>query len=197
MSDLPNIPEFKDLGDVQKWLQDRFAGAYAADLLDRDLEIRKAVNEKHAPVLIPQVTIDAAHAQKNLAAATVGAVWTAISWQNTANTTSASYQTAVDYIGRGVLTKCAIAEITAGANNNRSFSVKITIDGNVVYEGAPALTRESAIRVVVGNIVEVSASLAGITDDCPGLPFNASCKIEYASDGTRTLHVGWKIAKKL
>lgn len=197
MRDIPDVPVFEDFEGVRKWLRERFAGAYANNLLDRDLEIRKAVDEKHAPILIPQVTIDAAHIQKNLAAASAGAIWTALSWGNSTSTTSGSYQTAVSYVGRGVLTKCAIAEVTAGTTNPRTMGVRITLDGRVLYDVANALTRESAMHVIVGNILEISGALVAVTDETPGLPFNASCLIEYVSDGTRTCSIGWKIAKKL
>lgn len=195
MSQIPGVPEFKELGDVQKWLEERFAGAYATNLQDRDLEIRKAVNEKHAPILIPQVTIDAAHSQRSLASASGD--WTGLNWQSSTSTTSGSEQTAVEYIGRGILTKLAVAEVTSGGASARTFgNTTITIDGNVVFQGVP-ITGESRIRVIVGNLLGVSGTDLAVIDGHPGLPFNASCKITYISDGTRTLSIGWKIAKKL
>jgi hypothetical protein len=197
MSDIPGVPEFKELGEVKKWLEDRFASQYAGFGRDIEQEIRRVINEKHAPILIPQVTIDAAHAQKNLAAADAGANWAALSWQNSASTTSNAYQTALNHTGRGILTKLAIAEVTSGTNNNRTFGVKLTIDGNVLYDVANALTRESAIRVIVGNLIDVSGTNFALVDGSIGLPYNQNCKIEYISDGTRTLSIGWKVAKKL
>ena len=195
MSNIPDVPEFKELDDVRRWLRERFAAVYHDDLDDRDLELRKKVNEKHAPILIPQVSIDAAHSQRSLSSAATD--WSGLNWQNSASTTSGAIQTALDYVGRGVLTKLAVAEVTSGGATARTFGVTtITIDGNVVYQAAP-ITGESRIRVIVGNLSGVSGTNLAIADEFPGLPFNASCKIEYISDGVRTLSIGWKIAKKL
>lgn len=171
----------------------------ALDALQKDIEeqFTLAINGKHAPIMVPRVTIDAAHSQQNFAAASASAIAAAFSLQNTATSTSASVATAVEYLGRGVLTKFAIMEVTAGATNSRTFGAKLTIDGNVVYDVSNALTRESAIRVIVGNLVNVSGTNLGFLDEAPGLPFNSQCKLEFTSDGTRTLTAAWKIAKKL
>lgn len=178
--------EGKDLNDA--------LSAFQSDIEEH---LTRMINEKHAPIMIPRVTIDAAHSERNIAAASAGAIWTAFMLQNTATSTSASAATAVEYLGRGVLTKFAIAEVTSGGINPRTFGAKITIDGNVLYDVSNAVTRESSIRVIIGNLVDVSGTNLGWIDAHPGLPFNSQCKLEFTSDGTRTLTAGWKIAKKL
>jgi hypothetical protein len=125
------------------------------------------------------------------------AIWTAFSLANTASTTSSTYTTAVEYLGRGVLTKFGIAEVTSGALVNRALGARLTIDGNILYADTSAVSRESSLRVIVGNLINVSGTNLGWTDAVPGLPFNSQCKLEIRSDGTRTTTSAWKIAKKL
>lgn len=196
MATLPGVPDFEDVSDVKKWLEEQFAGNYALFGKDLETRFRKMLTEEHAAILVPQTTIDAAHAQKNLTAASAGAIFTAFSLEKTGSTTANTNQTIVDYQGRGVLTKFGIAEVTAGLTNPRTFGAKITIDGNVIYDVSNALTRESSIRVIVGNLFDVSGTNIGWTDGVPGIPFNSQCKLEYVSDGTRTLSYGYKISKK-
>lgn len=181
--------------EFRKRFSESLAGRSLAEALDdfqRDIEreFNMAINEKHAPIMVPRVTIDAAHAQVNSTTAYTGTNFNAA---QTATTTSASFATAINYVGRGVLTKFLIAEVTSGGAISRQFGAKITIDGNVVYSDSNALTRETATRVIVGNL----NGTVSILDEFPGLPFNQSCKLEFASDGTRTLTAAWKIAKKL
>lgn len=198
--DLPGVPDFSGLDDVKKYLIEQFAGQYANFGKDLEGKFRKMLNEKHASVLIPQTTIDAAHATKNLTAASAGAIWTAFSIPATsqASTTSTSTQVAIDYSGRGILVKAAIAEITSGATTARNTALfKITIDGNVVYNNTSSLSRQSQILVVVGNLVDVSGTNLGFLDE-NGYPFNSQCKIEYTTSavGGDTTTVAWKIIKK-
>jgi hypothetical protein len=196
--DLPGVPEFQSLADVKRWLENVFAGQYSGFGRDIETELRKPLKNDHGSLLIPAVTIDAAHSQVSLTAATAAAQFARFKLQNTGTSTSASAATAVDYVGRGVLTKFGIAEVTAGATTARTFGAKITLDGNVIYDVSNALTRESAVRIIVGNAyVDVNDTSFGWFDEVPGLPFNSSCKLEYTSDGTRTLTAAWKIAKKL
>ena len=203
MSDLPGIPEFATLEDVRTWLQDQFAGNYATSFRSRDDEIAKMLNEKHAPILIPKVAVDAAHGKFNLVAASAGGIWTNLNWGNSTTTTAGTLQTAVNYLGRGVLTKCVIAEVTSagtGAIVNADTGLVITIDGTKVYDndGTGVISRQSSMRVVVGNFFfTLSTDSPCVLDEVPGLPFNASCKIEYRSNAVGTISIGWKIAKKL
>lgn len=182
--------------ELKKYLQ-----GLNARIAEYGAQVQQAVNgvidRKHAPILIPAVTIDAAHGTMNVTAASAGSIFTNFNVGQSASTTSASTQTAVNYTGRGVLTKCFLMEKTSGGTTNYSALLKITIDGNVVYNQSATLTRESQLHVVVGNQAVYGTDLIGIIDDDMGLPFNKSCKIEYASDGTITTTVAWKIKKKL
>lgn len=197
MRDIPNVPDFQTPQEVSDWLKKWFAGKYSTDQLDREIAERKPLNEKHAAVLVPVATIDAAHTQKNLAGASAAAIWTALSLEKTASTANSSYTTAVEITGRGILTKFAVAEVTSGGISTRVFGAKLTIDGTVIYQDdSSALVRESAIRVIVGNLIDVSGTNIGFTDS-PGFPFNAQCKLEIKSDGTRTLSAAWKVLRKL
>lgn len=153
-----------------------------------------AINEKHAPILIPRTTIDAAHTQIN--SATANTTWTNQNWVNTASSLSASVQTALTYTGRGVLRLCAVTEKASGGTAAFNAELKITIDGNVVYDDAACLNREQSYRVVLGQYIDTTGG-GMFLDDPIGLPFNATCKIEYKSDGTRTVTVGYRVSKKL
>jgi hypothetical protein len=199
MSDIPGVPEFETLDDVRRYLVDNFAGKYATDLQDRDLEARKAVNEKHAPILIPRVTIDPAYAITNVAAASAAAIFSGFAFQNTFTTTNNGFVTAVSYTGRGILTKALVGEFTsAGTTAGRNGGIQITIDGNVVYTAANATTRQSSFRTIVGNQLEIAAANYALFGAYPGLPFNSSCLIEISGNASGdTISAGWHIAKKL
>lgn len=180
-------------GDWEKLLD-----ALAARDKDIEKEFNLSINQKHAPILVPRVTIDPAHKQKGLAPGSAVANWTALNWQNELSTTANTFQTAVNYVGRGILTRAVFAEITSAGSAIRVFGGRITIDGNVVYSDATAcVVRESAWRVVVGTYSETGGTNHAILDAAIGLPFNNSCLIELVSDGTRTFTVGWHIDKKL
>lgn len=164
---------------------------------DAEQEFTLMINDKHAPIMIPRVTIDSAHNVLQLTAANSVAILAQLVLTNTAASTSATIQTAVSYTGRGILTKCIIGEFSGVGTVAYNAELKITIDGNVVYDVANAITRQQQIRVVVGNLIDIQADAQlAVTDGYPGLPFNNSCLIEYKSDGTRNTTVGWKIAKK-
>ncbi len=198
--DLPGVPDFGSLDDVKKYLVEQFAGQYANFGKDLEGKFRKMLTEEHASVLVPQTTIDAAHALKNLTAASAAAIFAAFSIPSgsQASTSSTSTQVAVDYSGRGILTKALLAEVTSGASALRNGALfQITIDGNIVYTNSSALSRQSQILVVVGNLVDVSGTNLGLIDG-HGFPFNSQCKIEYttSSAGGDTVTAAWKIIKK-
>lgn len=200
MIEIPYVPEFQDVQEITKWLREQFAGRYATALRERDDEIARMLNEKHAPILIPRVTIDPAHASKNLTAASAVAIWAALTWDSgsTATTTSSSFATAVNYVGRGILTLAVVAEVTSGATNVRNGGMRITIDGNEVYSATNSIARNSAWRVVVGRQIDVSGTNIAIIPTYPGLPFNSSCLIEIIGNASGdTITAGWHIAKKL
>lgn len=158
------------------------------------------LTREHAAILVPRISIDSDHGPFNLVAANAAANWSALAWRTSTTTTSSSLVTALDYSGRGVLTKCVIAEVTSAAPAGLAgVELQITIDGNVVYSNASAIARQSQWRVVVGNQINVGGANYGITDEVPGLSFNRNCKIEFASNntGTATISLGWKVAKKL
>lgn len=148
----------------------------------------------------PLVTIDPAHAKTVLNAADAATIKTQMAFQNSATSLSASIQTAVNYSGSGILTKCLIGEFAALGTAAFNARLQITIDGVVVYNDTAAISRESSMRVVVGNqIVSTNTTpttLQQMIDSSIGLPFNQSCKIEYLSDGTRTVTVAWHIDKR-
>ncbi len=52
------------------------------------------------------------------------------------------------------------------------------------------------MHVVVGGIAIIGTTMISVNESAIGLPFNTSCKIEFKSDGTRSITAGWKIAKK-
>lgn len=183
--------------DLKKYLQ-----GLNARIAEYGIEVQKAVldmiDRKHAPILIPVVAIDASHAKQNITAASAGTIFTNLALQNTAASTSSSLQTAVSYTGRGVLTKLVAIEKTSGGTTAYNAAVKVTIDGNVVYNDSAALARQSQMRVILGNQLITGTDLISVTHSSIGLPFNQSCKIEYSSsDGTTTTTVGWNISKKL
>lgn len=201
MASLPGVPDFSNFADVKKYLEEQFAGNYA--LFGKDIEgkMRKMLTEEHASVLVPQTTIDAAHAVKNLTAASASAIFAAFSIPSGSQTTttSTSTQVAIDYSGRGILTKALLAEVTSGAVSARGSALfKITIDGNVIYNNTSALSRQSQILVVVGNLIDVSGTNLGLVDG-HGFPFNSQCKIEFttSSSGGDTVTAAWKIIKKV
>lgn len=173
-----------------------------ARISEYGIAVQQAVNgvidRKHAPILIPAVTIDASHAKLSITAASAATIFNNLALQNTASSTSSSLQTAVNYTGRGVLTKCLAIEKTSAGTTAYNAAVKITIDGNVVYNDTAALARQSQMRVILGNQLVTGTDLISVTHASIGLPFNQSCKIEYSSsDGTTTTTVAWNISKKL
>lgn len=190
----PGVPEnpdeYKDYFDksdsaLKKW----------AD--DLQISLAKMIDEKHAPLMLPRVTIDSAHAQVNVTPASAGAVWNAFNLSTSAVSNANTLQTAVSYTGRGVLKLCLVTEKDSGAAAAFNAELKITIDGTVVYDDAAAIAAGSQMRVVVGNLLTIAAgTLYALTDDSIGLPFNKTCLVQYKSDGVHNTTVGWKIAKK-
>ena len=89
-----------------------------------------------------------------------------------------------------------LGEFAAGATAAFNAELKITIDGTVVYDDAACIARESSMHVVVGGIAIIGTTMISVNESAIGLPFNTSCKIEFKSDGTRSITAGWKIAKK-
>jgi hypothetical protein len=176
-----------------------FIDAVAAWQRDVEEQINIAINAKHAPIAVPITTIDIAHTQYNFAAADRVTILAGLAFGDSNTTTSASLVTAVSYTGRGVLHALTIGEFTAGGIAAATGGVKITIDGNVVCNSVALIGRQSSLRVVLGSMVigNSTPNAVSVVSDPVGLPFNSSCLVEFLSDGTRTMTVGWKIAKKL
>lgn len=160
----------------------------------RDVEraLNDMLNEKHAPVLIPRVTIDAA----STAFTIVAAGFDNLKLPNSGNTSSASLTTLLTYTGRGVLQKLVIVEKTSGGAAANAIALKITVDGNVVLNDASFIPTQMQLRAAVGSLVMRSTSDVEVHDDSIGLPFNSSILIEY-STAAGTIHGGWKLSKKL
>jgi hypothetical protein len=124
------------------------------------------------------------------------AIETSMGLRNTTFTTLAPLQTAVNYLGSGLLSLVAIWERSAGALVLNA-SCRITIDGVVVFNSTTLLGTQSRFQTVVGN--QFSSAINGdifVTDGDPVIPFNTSCNIQYASDGVSSVLIGWKINKR-
>lgn len=162
---------------------------------DLETYLTKMINQSHAPLMIPRTTIELSHIQYNFAAVDRAAVLASMYLQNTATTTSATYVTAATYTGRGVLQKVVVGEFNSALTNAFSGSLRITIDGNILNESVP-ISRQTSMRVALGNFAVLSATSVDVSDDSIGFAFNSSCLIEIAASGSNTLTVGWKVALK-
>lgn len=190
----PGVPKNPD--DYRSYFE-KYDSALSKWTDDLQVSLAQMISEKHAPVMVPRVTIDPAHAQTNVTAASATAIWNAFNLASSASTTLNTLQTAVSYTGRGVLKLCLITEKDSGAAAAFNAELKITIDGTTVYDDTAAIAAGSQMRVVVGNLLTITAgTLYALTDDSIGLPFNKTCVIQYKSDNVHTVTVGWKIAKK-
>lgn len=197
------VPGAESVTDAatKKWIEEVLQPSVSGWAQNLTQTLSGMIDEKHAPILIPSVTIDVG--SQDIVTGSAANAWNAFDNQklpNTAATTSNTYQTALNYTGRGVVTLVAIvAQVAAQGSTAAGASVQITIDGNVVYSAA-ANAAVNNIRMIVGSIVLIDSanSYYEMRDDPIGLPFNKTCKIEYKS-GTngQGVTIGWKVAKKL
>ena len=190
-----DLPKALD-GPVAEYLGN-LKDALAANNTDLINYLNQMINDKHATLMIPRVTIDAAQAKINVSGADAGNTLANMYLEKFVTTTSNTIQTAVSYIGRGVLSMVMLGEFVSTGTAAFNAQLKITIDDNVVYDDAASIARESSLRVVVGGVAIIAAGQISVSESAIGLPFNSSCLIQYKSDGTRTITAGWKIAKKL
>ena len=190
--EVPGRPDFQDPANADYW--NIFAGAYAQQLQDLQLQFDRMLSEKHAPLLIPRITIDPASTEFVI----VAAGFNNLNLPNTTSTTSTSAVQAFSYTGRGVLQKLVMAEIASGGAAAQASSLDITVDGNVVFSSAVATTTQSSMKVIVGDLLlKESTSLIHVADDSIGLPYNKSIVVNYRTNVAGTIHLGWKVAKKL
>lgn len=145
------------------------------------------------PFLIPTVTQDASYAP-----VTLSATVTAFELNSFFSTSNAAFQQAVLYTGSGVLTQCYLIENTFPVSATAfNASVRITIDGVVVFTNATMLGTKSRYQLVVGS--DIYQDVNGVLhsyDAASGWGFKTSCKIEIAGNGASTNAVFWKITKQ-
>lgn len=188
----PGVPDFAD-PELKKYLQG-YDGAFAEYTRDLEIKLARMINEKHATLLIPRVSVDIAHT----AVAINSAGWSALALPNIASEAAGTLTTVLNYVGRGVLQKLVIAEIDSGGAGAFTCELIVTIDGNVLVSSSALLSAQSTARTVVGSQGWVSATDIHVHDDSIGLPFNESCKIEFRRiTAANTGRIGWKVAKKL
>jgi hypothetical protein len=171
----------------KEWDQD------AAAAFQRDMEdyLTRMINEKHAPLMIPRVMVD----PSTTAFTIVAGGYDNQQHYNSFSTTSTSLTDVVNYTGRGVLQRLVVAEKTSGGAAANNVVIDIVADGTTVLSQT-TLTTQMTMRVIVGGVAYVSTSVVHVLDDSIGIPFNSSLRIRI-STAAGTVHVGYKIAKKL
>lgn len=146
---------------------------------------------------VPTVVQDNWYLPFNEGTTTISTVWADLMLNNTNTTTSSSFVTAVNYAaGSGVLSLVLLSELTHAGAVGSNGGCRITIDGTVIISNSSAISHQSQIAAVVAGGFTANAAGELVVSESLGIPFNSSCKIEIVSDGTRTIHVGWKIIKK-
>lgn len=196
-------PDIKLLPEEVRPYADAYNAAFQAYLDELNLQIDRTMQPSHAAVAVPATTIDVGSAVLSGTAAAIAASFAAMALPNTATTSAASIATALDYTGRGILQRVVCMSQTAAATSTAAgFTVKITIDGNVIYNAATTASN-NRIAAVVGSLTRDESALStdiiyGSMDDVPGLPFNSGCKIEFQT-GTngQGITIGWRVLKKL
>lgn len=151
------------------------------------------ISQKHAPVKIPNVTIDASTG--TFSATATG--WGTNNLATTGTTASASFATILSYTGRGVLRMLVAGEVSGSLTNACVGGIRLTVDGNVIYSNSAINSTQSQLLVVVGGLNWTSKDQFALLDDPIGIPFNQSLLIEGLMSSPRSLNVGWRLSKKL
>lgn len=157
------------------------------------------MDNKVSPFRVPDTTIDLGSVPYTFAsAASAFACFFRSTLPNQTTTTSSTFQTALNYTGKGILqTVLLVAQVNPSTSTAAGASAQITIDGNVVYTGAALVSVNTGIALVGRLQLQDPVNDYVLTlDDPVGLTFNKTCKIEFKS-GTngQGVSLGWKVLK--